>query len=204
MKGIYPSIYRVRSNSLTSPHRSLHTHTNSIVPNFFDTPPPPIRPGIITTSKGLAADHPNHNSSTQHSSHNHGGHPPFPLALGSTTSNSSQSQSQYAMFTYSSSPPKGHLSAHPTQTPHEPSHRAPKRQRLKYHLDVGAYGIPKRCKSATLRPTLPTRLSPAAQDADDLGLAVQVGEDAYFVRDNAMGVADGVGGWAKRTHHGTS
>ena len=28
-------------------------------------------------------------------------------------------------------------------------------------------------------------------------LAVQVGEDAYFVRDNAMGVADGVGGWCR-------
>ena len=30
-----------------------------------------------------------------------------------------------------------------------------------------------------------------------MGLAVQIGEDAYFVRDNAMGVADGVGGWAR-------
>jgi len=32
---------------------------------------------------------------------------------------------------------------------------------------------------------------------DGLDLAVQVGEDAYFVRDNAMGVADGVGGWCR-------
>ncbi|KAF8907619.1 phosphatase 2C-like domain-containing protein [Gymnopilus junonius] len=38
-------------------------------------------------------------------------------------------------------------------------------------------------------------------------LSVQVGEDAYFVRDNAMGIADGVGGWAKSascsSHHPT-
>jgi hypothetical protein len=32
---------------------------------------------------------------------------------------------------------------------------------------------------------------------DGLDLAVQIGEDAYFVRDNAMGVADGVGGWSR-------
>lgn len=31
----------------------------------------------------------------------------------------------------------------------------------------------------------------------DLDLAVQVGEDAYFLRPDAMGVADGVGGWSR-------
>jgi len=31
----------------------------------------------------------------------------------------------------------------------------------------------------------------------ELDLAVQVGEDAYFLRGDAMGVADGVGGWSK-------
>lgn len=31
-----------------------------------------------------------------------------------------------------------------------------------------------------------------------MGLSVQVGEDAYFMRENAMGVADGVGGWARK------
>ncbi|KZS93908.1 hypothetical protein SISNIDRAFT_401072, partial [Sistotremastrum niveocremeum HHB9708] len=34
-----------------------------------------------------------------------------------------------------------------------------------------------------------------------LDLAVQVGEDAYFIRENAMGVADGVGGWARSRKH---
>jgi serine/threonine protein phosphatase PrpC len=33
---------------------------------------------------------------------------------------------------------------------------------------------------------------------EDAALAVQVGEDAYFFTDNAMGVADGVGGWKNR------
>lgn len=46
-------------------------------------------------------------------------------------------------------------------------------------LDVGGYGIPK------------VGLAEAGPSA------VQVGEDAYFVRRNAMGVADGVGGWRK-------
>ena len=34
--------------------------------------------------------------------------------------------------------------------------------------------------------------------------AVLVGEDAYFVRDNAMGVADGVGGWSRVNKNGMS
>lgn len=202
MKGIHSTLYRVRSNSLTSV-RPLHTG-NSVVSTltFFDSPPPPIRPGILTTSKGIPTDQPNQSSSTQHTSHSHGGHPPLPLALGTTPSNSSHSQSQYAMFTYSASPPKTHSHPHPAQSAHEPHLRAPKRQRLKYQLDVGAYGIAKRCRSTPLRRDLHTRLSPEPSGNEELGLAVQVGEDAYFVRDNAMGVADGVGGWAKRHNQG--
>ena len=68
------------------------------------------------------------------------------------------------------------------------SHRAHKRPRLKYQLDVGAYGIPKhRSRSHTHHP--------------HTALSVQVGEDAYFIRDNALGIADGVGGWAKHSSH---
>ncbi|KIY63616.1 protein serine/threonine phosphatase 2C [Cylindrobasidium torrendii FP15055 ss-10] len=50
-------------------------------------------------------------------------------------------------------------------------------------LDVGGYGIAK---------------TGSGSAREDNGVA-QVGEDAYFVRKNAMGVADGVGGWAKST-----
>ncbi|EAU84604.2 hypothetical protein CC1G_00123 [Coprinopsis cinerea okayama7 len=202
MKSIHSSLYRVRSNSLTSVHRPLHT--TSVIPlTFFDSPPPPLRPGVLTSPNRLPTEHPTSNSSTQHSSHSHGGHPPLPLALGTTPSNSSsQIQSQYALFTYSSSPPKSSSHPQPAHSTHETPHRAPKRQRLKYQLDVGAYGIPKRCRTGeTPRGLHTTRLSPQPSPLDDLSLAVQVGEDAYFVRDNAMGVADGVGGWTRSKHH---
>ncbi len=53
---------------------------------------------------------------------------------------------------------------------------------------MGAYGIPKRGHAP--------RYACEAAEFAGLDAAVQVGEDAYFVRDDAMGVADGVGGWA--------
>ncbi|KAF4622016.1 hypothetical protein D9613_009171 [Agrocybe pediades] len=68
--------------------------------------------------------------------------------------------------------------------------RAHKRQRLQYQLDVGAYGIPKHRNFHTSTSTYPHS-----------SLSVQVGEDAYFVRDNAMGIADGVGGWSRSVPH---
>ena len=72
--------------------------------------------------------------------------------------------------------------------PENHSPRAHKRPRLKYQLDVGAYGIPKhRSRSHPHHP--------------HTALSVQVGEDAYFIRDNALGIADGVGGWAKHSSH---
>lgn len=37
----------------------------------------------------------------------------------------------------------------------------------------------------------------AQPQKEDLSFAVQVGEDAYFIQENAMGVADGVGGWSR-------
>ena len=69
------------------------------------------------------------------------------------------------------------------------SPRAHKRPRLKYQLDVGAYGIPKhRSRSHANHP--------------HAALSVHVGEDAYFIRDNALGIADGVlGVWAKHSSH---
>ena len=86
----------------------------------------------------------------------------------------------------------------PSAAPDAP--RASKRQRLQYQLDVGAYGIPKHRRSFHSRPSPSTYPHTA--------LSVQVGEDAYFVRDNAMGIADGVGGWARSApqqhpHHPT-
>lgn len=199
MKGIHSSLYRVRSNSLTSVHRPLHT--TSVIPlTFFDSPPPPLRPGVLTSPNRLPTEHPTTNSSTQQSPHSHGGHAPLPLALGTTAPNSSQLQSQYALFTYSSPPQKGHPHPQATHSSHELPLRAPKRQRLKYQLDVGAYGIPK--KAGDAHRGVQSRLSHTTSGNDDLSLAVQVGEDAYFVRDNAMGIADGVGGWTRAGKQG--
>ncbi|GAB1522053.1 protein phosphatase 2C [Rhizoctonia solani] len=53
-------------------------------------------------------------------------------------------------------------------------------------FECGAYGIPKK------------PLGKRKSESEDLHMAVQVGEDSYFVRPDALGVADGVGGWA---HH---
>ncbi|PPQ90483.1 hypothetical protein CVT25_014766 [Psilocybe cyanescens] len=74
--------------------------------------------------------------------------------------------------------------------------RAHKRQRLQYQLDVGAYGIPKHRSQA--------RAFHSTSAYPHTALSVQVGEDAYFVRDNAMGIADGVGGWARSVPHSST
>ena len=72
---------------------------------------------------------------------------------------------------------------------------------MRYHLDVGAYGIPKHATKPVKSGMGSSGVSTGRvfQDlpAEDLSLAVQVGEDAYFIRENAMGVADGVGGWSR-------
>ncbi|CAA7269359.1 unnamed protein product [Cyclocybe aegerita] len=99
--------------------------------------------------------------------------------------------------TFNPMPPQAtsSLSAHVTEAP-----RAAKRQRLQYQLDVGAYGIPKHRSNHPHSRTFHTRShTPSSSTYPHTSLSVQVGEDAYFVRDNAMGIADGVGGWA-RTH----
>ncbi|KAJ7483235.1 hypothetical protein FB451DRAFT_954247, partial [Mycena latifolia] len=63
----------------------------------------------------------------------------------------------------------------------------------RYTLDVGAYGIPKRCHHARHHAR---SLHTQAQMTDG-ERGVQVGEDVYSIRENVMGVADGVGGWAR-------
>jgi len=69
-----------------------------------------------------------------------------------------------------------------------------------FHFNVGAYGIPKHHPSS-IKPGYDgaSDMDPWTQGpklTDGLDLTVQVSEDAYFVRDNAMGVVDGIGGWS--------
>ena len=74
------------------------------------------------------------------------------------------------------------------------THSPPKTALVEYHLNVGAYSFSKcTLPTSTLHYRLYTLPFPSSP-ADDLNLAVQVGEDAYFIRDKAMGIADGIGG----------
>ncbi|KAG6855616.1 hypothetical protein H0H87_000251 [Tephrocybe sp. NHM501043] len=77
-----------------------------------------------------------------------------------------------------------------------------KRSESGYRLDVGAYGIPKR--GCGHRPFSTYACGREQAGPEPMNLAVQVGEDAYFVRGDAVGVADGVGGWARQIHHSPS
>ncbi|KAG8738414.1 hypothetical protein FRC10_006909 [Ceratobasidium sp. 414] len=67
---------------------------------------------------------------------------------------------------------------------------APIEKEIPWSFECGAFGIAKAKAKRKL----------ASDVDDDLGLSVQVGEDSYFVRPDALGVADGVGGWAHHAH----
>jgi len=208
------SISRVRSNSAPSA-RSLYTASSSSGPHpFFDSPSPPppsSRPGNphLSTSR-LPTKAEGEGSTSQHSQsspHGHGqtsGQPPFSLALTSPQTNTSPPHISVAhqtasFFPYSSFAPLPFYNVQVSD--HSDSHKHTKRPRMRYHLDVGAYGIPKRAnkhaKSGMDKYSNATLFHSRGPPTEDLNLAVQVGEDAYFVRENAMGVADGVGGWSR-------
>lgn len=215
------AISRVRSNSAPS-SRPLYTANSTSGPlAFFDSPPPPppppsSRPGnphIISTSRlPVKVEGEGSSQSTSPHSHNspHGqgqtsGQPPFSVALTSPQANSSSppvvpaSHQSAGFFPYSSFPPIPFCNV--SLSDHSDSHPRVKRHRVRYHLDVGAYGIPKhakkRVKSGMGSPGVSTGLFFQGVPTEDLSLAVQVGEDAFFIRENAMGVADGVGGWSR-------
>lgn len=57
-----------------------------------------------------------------------------------------------------------------------------------YRFSAAAHGIAK------------PRHAPLPEEDTSLNRAVQVGEDAYFVSQKGLGVADGVGGWASSKH----
>ncbi|KAF9242792.1 hypothetical protein BU15DRAFT_43644 [Melanogaster broomeanus] len=212
------SISRVRSNSAPC-SRLLYTANPSTGPlPFFDSPPPPppsSRPGnphIVSTSRlpvkaeGEGSSHTGpHSQSSPHGQGQSSGQPPFSLALTSPQANSASpphipaSHQSAGFFSYSSFAPIPFYNV--TLFDHSDSHPRAKRQRVRYHLDVGAYGIPKHAKrhvkSGKGNSSVGNGLFFQGTPTEDLSLAVQVGEDAYFIRENAMGVADGVGGWSR-------
>ncbi|KAH9946568.1 hypothetical protein B0H21DRAFT_822635 [Amylocystis lapponica] len=208
-------VSRVRSNSIS---RTLYTVNPSSLPlSFFDAPPPPppsSRPAhahtIIPTRlaaevKAEVDSQPNSPYSGNHGqntpqSHQPAGPPPYSLALsaGQSESSSHIPSSYYSpFFPYSLFVPTSCYS------PNSPpvSDTQPGEQHTRYHLDVGAYGIPKRSHGTCVAGrdgNGKLGLGAASHGhGEQLNRAVQVGEDAFFVRDNAMGVADGVGGWSR-------
>ena len=191
-KHLVTAFPRVRSNSVSS----SRLYSSSSLSLFDSSTPPPSRP-VLSSSRLCIESKPTEVEGSQNSQNHSYPQPPFSLALAQPHSSSGQSlansnpQGQYALFPYSSLSYPAFGQQHTQQTIQDKDTRPrPKRQRLKYQLDVGAYGIPKRCRAV---PSSRRHQSPA----EDVRLSVQVGEDAYFVRDNAMGVADGVGGWSK-------
>ncbi|KAJ6580907.1 hypothetical protein B0H19DRAFT_1060608 [Mycena capillaripes] len=179
---VLPRVGRVRSNSAS---RTLYTNTTSLsssLGSFFDPAPPPP-PNTRLTAHRLPieargeVEGPNNGNP-------HPTHAPLALAAPHAPANQHPHPAQLALlFSYTPGPaPKA------GPAPATGSTKAQRRRGPRYTLDVGAYGIPKR--------------GHRVQPPTDAPLAVQVGEDAYFVRENAMGVADGVGGWARVKHPG--
>ena len=206
------AVPRIRSNSAGASSRALHSYPS--LPYGDPSTPPPSRPGnphlLSTTRLSIEArTEPEAPNSSQSQQAHTGPAPPSSLALTSPHSSNSSSSSLngiplsnfyappfflYQPFTPASPPPTAVLDSCSV-----PTNAAVSKPR--FHFDVGAYGIPKH------RPSSIDSGRNVAGDAelwshhwklgDGLDLAVQVGEDAYFVRDNAMGVADGVGGWSR-------
>ncbi|KAH7103373.1 protein serine/threonine phosphatase 2C [Auriculariales sp. MPI-PUGE-AT-0066] len=88
--------------------------------------------------------------------------------------------------------------------------------RAAFLLESAAYGIPKhRSRGMSSGPIASSSLTassgrpfelpaaPALTSDPEMNLAVQVGEDAYFLLPNALGVSDGVGGWSQKQRAGS-
>jgi hypothetical protein len=199
----YSFATRPRSNSTNS--RSFYTQPTVSPLAFFDAPPvphtpsPSSRPTTIGSSLRLVQPKPEAETSHQSNGHSHGYAPPlFSAVLSSSPHSQSQNTSNYPqVFPYLPYPQPTHL-APAAATDAQPAETSFDVDRPRYQLDVGAYGIPKDCKSASPnRDFLHRRSGPSV--CENAALATQVGEDAYFITENAMGVADGVGGWKNRS-----
>ena len=194
---------RPRSSSANS--RSFYTQTTVSPLAFFDapqvphTPSPSSRPTTIGSSLRLVQPKPEAETSQQSHNHSHGSAPPlFSAILSSSPNSQSQNTGNYPqVFPYLPYPQPAHLTS-AAATDAQLAESSFDVDRPRYQLDVGAYGIPKNYKpTAPNRDFLQRRSGPSV--CEDATLATQVGEDAYFITENAMGVADGVGGWKNRS-----
>lgn len=221
-KRLYSVLPRgVATSSSSSPGRARSKsaprtfYTNSSPPlSFFDSPPPPpppsSRPTLGSTLRLIQAKPEAESPTSQNSSQSHnqsaqahnGSGPPLPsVALSSPPSSQIQHPSgQFPpIFSYIPySTPAYFSPAQPAEAQHADHLLATEHPR--YQLDIGGYGIPKNSKpNSARRDWSHPNLRSKHASLEEANLAVQVGEDAYFISDNAMGVADGVGGWKNRT-----
>lgn len=197
------STTRPRSNSANS--RSFYTQPSISPLSFFDAPPVPhtpspgSRPTSIGSSLRLVQPKPEAETSQQSHNHSHGSAPPlFSAVLSSSPQSQTQNISHYPqVFPYLPYPQPAHLAPAATADTQlaEPSLDV---DHPRYQLDIGAYGIPKNYKPSASNRDFHQRRS-GQSVCEDATLATQVGEDAYFITVNAMGVADGVGGWKNRS-----
>jgi hypothetical protein len=196
------SIPRVRANSASSA-RSFYTAATSSLPNpstlsIFDAPSsasgsrPATSPRLSLQPRCEAEGQSNSPSAPL-------GSPPFTIFHSSLQPNASLTTSHSAF------PPLFSFSTNPfsVDSAHDLPHSSRKRHSPRYHLDIGAYGIPKSTNSTRVTGWDGCGQFLRPKHRENPNLAVQVGEDAYFVRDDAMGVADGVGGWSKVKSYGT-
>ncbi|KAF9653427.1 hypothetical protein BDM02DRAFT_1919790 [Thelephora ganbajun] len=197
------STTRPRSNPANS--RSFYTQPTVSPLAFFDAPPVPhtpspgSRPTTIGSSLRLVQPKPEAETSQQSHNHPHGSAPPlFSAVLSSSPHSQSQNIGHYPqIFPYLPYPQPAHL-APVAATDGQLVESSFDADRPRYQLDVGAYGIPKNYKPcAPNKDFLQRRSGPSV--CEGATLATQVGEDAYFITENAMGVADGVGGWKNRS-----
>ncbi|KAA1471045.1 hypothetical protein DENSPDRAFT_849975 [Dentipellis sp. KUC8613] len=177
----------------------------------LEAPNPPDSPTHPPSSQ---SSHSSHSSNGGNGNNGGNGAPPSSLALTSTSPSSHSTPPHHSLppsthnppfFPYTPfSPPSASTSAPDSEAElaAQAVRPGPHKHRPKYHFDVGAYGIPKRgaragTSSSPLWSVNNGNVNSGSRVMDGLDLAVQVGEDAYFVRENAMGVADGVGGWSR-------
>ncbi|KAK1223168.1 hypothetical protein PQX77_013961 [Marasmius sp. AFHP31] len=142
-------------------------------------------PTIQSTAPRILADagkgSEQHSSNAAHHSNNAILALPHPYSSSSSSAPSNPLPSSHPNPHYLLNSTSGHSS---TQSKQGNVKRRTKKGQ-KYQLDVGAYGIPKK----------PSTTSP--RHLQNGSLSVSVGEDAYFIREDAIGVADGVGGWSR-------
>lgn len=117
------------------------------------------------------------------------GHDTFPISSPTTKPERHTATFAYALNANASPAPTTAESQPGKPTTASPS-SSPPRHEPQYILNASASGIPKQ-RHQTPSPRTPQPSNPLTSTT-----AVQVGEDAYYIRPESLGISDGVGGWS--------